>query len=447
MNRVTLVVPNYTLRQEFGEPSAPPIGPTLVAASLRDAGHSVAFVDADAEDLSVEETVERILNSEPDAVGISCNYITKHNPTIQLARRIKQRSNPFVFVGGNHASAYAPTLLEAEGFAIDMVLKGEGEVGAPILMRALSGKDSLENVPGACVLKQRKAIELSPPRHLQDLDALPLPAYDLLPMENYSRYAVVTSRGCPYRCSFCASTCIAGTKVRLRSVASVIQEIETLRRNYGERFIWISDDTFTAVPKHVRNLVSAMADLVPKLQWSCMTSIAAFLEDLLVAMKNAGCEYISIGVESTHPAHKRFIGKPISDESVVSAVAKIHRAGMRVYGFFIIGFPGENRETLEARYRLIEQAGFDGIAANLLIPLPGTALWQELVTNKLLDPCELDMDHLFARMTNEEVSYKTAVLLEKWTELTASELVEGCARCRKIAEASAPGDIVYAPNE
>src|SRR5262245_35948586 len=115
IKRVAIVVPNYVLRDAFGEPTSPPLGPALVAASLREAGFEVDLVDADAENLTVDETATRVLASGAEAVGISCNYITKHNPTTRLAKRIREQSDAFIFIGGNHASAYSEAFLEADG--------------------------------------------------------------------------------------------------------------------------------------------------------------------------------------------------------------------------------------------------------------------------------------------------------------------------------------------
>ncbi len=433
MSRVSLVVPNYRMRELFGPPSDPPLAVGLVAAVLEEAGHEVQVVEADALNLSVRETVSRMESFSPTAVGISCNYITKHHATVDLAKMVKQVMPVPVFVGGNHASAYWERLLRDADGAVDLVIRGEGERASCVLMETLDTGGCLENVHGAC-LHGKGAVGSGPAPPARDLDALPIPAYHLLPMEVYRRYGLVTSRGCPYRCAYCASTAVAGRRVRLRSPDRIAEEIEALRSGFGERFVWFSDDTFTAVGKHVKAVTDRLARVRPPVRWSCLTSAVDSDAELLAAMKEAGCEYVSIGVESTHPSHRRFIGKRISDEIVLSAVSNIHGAGLRAYGFFIIGFPGENHETLESRFRLIEAAGFDGVAANLLVPLPGTALWDELTSKGLLDPDELDMDCLFARTPDEEISRKTAMLIEGWTDLDAETLVGACETCRSLAQ-------------
>lgn len=421
MARVAIVIPNYVLRGLFGDPTAPPLGAALVAAALREAGHEVSMIDADAEDLAPGQVLERLESRAPDAVGISCNYISKHNPTLLLAREIKQRVKCLVFVGGNHASAEAENLLASSGGAIDVVLRGEGEPTAPLLMGSLDRKAPLDS----------RSLE---PRHVEALDRLPLPAYDLLPMARYTRFAVLTSRGCPYGCSFCASNLVAGPRVRLRSPESVAEEVRLLRACYGERFLWLADDTFTAVPRHARAIAAALGGLSQPVKWSCMTSTTALSQALLGAMQKGGCEYVSIGVESTHPDHKRFMGKPVSDEGVFEAVRLIRDAGMRVYAFFIIGFPGETWDAVHHRVRLIERARFDGVAVNLLIPLPGTELWDMLVRSGALDPAALDRDRLFARFPSEELLANTARLVSNWTQLSAQELLDACAQCRAAAQ-------------
>ncbi|MFC1606563.1 B12-binding domain-containing radical SAM protein [Candidatus Latescibacterota bacterium] len=433
-----LVIPNYTLRDENGPPTAPPIGPALVASSLRDEGYQVSMIDADAENLSDTETVQRVIETNPDAIGFSCNYISKHNPTIDLAKQIKKQADVFTFAGGNHISAYTEPFLTSDKSLIDVVLKGEGEVNTPLLMRALSGKIGLEQVPGATINQNGRAVTLSHQQYVDNLDSLSLPAYDLLPMDIYSRNMIISSRGCPFSCSYCASTCINGTKVRLRSAASIIDEINYTRSSFGDKFFWFSDDTFAAVKKHVTAISLALTELENPIRWSCLANAARLTDDTLAKMKNAGCEYLSIGVESTHPDHKKFIGKPINDEMVIDAVKKIHDNDMRAYGFFIIGFPGENEETLESRYRLIEKARFDDVAVNLLILLPGTQLWDELVHKGLLDPETVDMDQFFARIKDDMDKSYSASMNEKWCDLTAEELLRGVEKCRELGKAASP---------
>lgn len=437
IKRVVIAVPNYILRDEYGEPSSPPIGPAMVAAQLRTAGYDVDLVDADAENLTMPETVDRILAFAPDAVGISCNYITKHNPTLELARRIKAQSDVFVFAGGNHAAAYSEGLLEAGG-PISVVLTGEGEAEAPALLEAMSVNGSPEGVPGAVIFTGGKTSLLARRGHIDDLDSLPFAAYDLLPMDKYSRFELVTSRGCPYTCSFCASTEIVGTKVRLRTPESVVAEVEQLRHQYGDRFLWISDDTFTAIKKHAVGISAALEQVKPSVKWSCFATAVTLNTEVLTAMKRAGCEYLSIGVETTHPSQKKYVGKRVTDESIAEAVQRCHDAGLRVYGFIIVGFPGENKETLESRYRLIEKAKFDDVGVNTLIPLPGTMIWNELVQKKLFDPRKLEFDYLFARVSDEGDSDRSARLTSTWTDLTTAELLAGVRKCREIGRAASP---------
>lgn len=441
IKRVSIAVPNYILRDEYGDPGSPPIGPAMVAATLRDAGFEVDLIDADAENLSMDETVDRILSFSPDAVGLSCNYITKHNPTMRLAAALKSKQpGLFIFAGGNHAAAYSEGLIVENG-PIDVVLTGEGEAEAPALLKAMNERGSPDKSPGAVIWTGGKSTLVAPRGHVEDLNTLPLAAYDLLPMEKYRRFELVTSRGCPYTCSFCASTEIVGTKVRLRSPESVVNEVEHLRKHYGDRFLWISDDTFTAIKTHAVSVSAALEKVQPPVKWSCFATAVTLKTEVLAAMKRSGCEYLSIGVETTHPSQKRYVGKRVTDDSIAEAVQRCHDAGLRVYGFIIVGFPGENKETLESRYRLIEKAKFDDVGVNTLIPLPGTMIWHELIQNKLFDPKKLEMDYLFARVSDDGDSDRAARLTASWTDLSVEELLEGVRICRELGQSSSPNYI------
>ena len=166
--------------------------------------------------------------------------------------------------------------------------------------------------------------------------------------------------------------------------------------------------------------------------------------ETLTAMKAGGCEYVSIGVESTHADHKRYVGKRVSDDFIADAVKRCHDAGLRVYGFIIVGFPGENQDTLASRYRLIEKAKFDDVGVNMLIPLPGTMIWHELTAAKMFDPAKLEFDYLFARVSDEGDSDPTARLTASWTSLTPAELTEGVRICRELGKAASPN---YVPRD
>jgi radical SAM superfamily enzyme YgiQ (UPF0313 family) len=436
INRVALVVPNYKLRNMFGNPTSPPLGIALLAGALRNDDIIVTIIDADAENLEDKDVLNRVEKFGADIAGISCNYISKENPSVAISSLLKSRGFK-VFWGGNHATAISDTIINKK-YPVDYLLKGEGEISVPLLIKSLNEGCDLNSVPGLIDLTGPEPVWGVPQVNMQNLKDLPEPAYDLLPMNLYPRYGILTSRGCPYKCAYCASTTIAGRKLRFRPSNSVVKEMQKLENEYGKKPFWFMDDTFTASRKNVDSVLNSIEDSSWNFEWSCLSSVAFADADMFLKMKKNGCQYISVGVESTHQYHQKYIGKPIDEESVIKIVKCARNAGLRIYGFFIIGFPGESWSTIHSRYRVIEQARFDDVAVNMLIPLPGTAIWHELVSSGSLNPDNIKKDTLFARVSDKKDSYDTAKLVQKWTALSADELIHAVNKCRVIGRNASP---------
>ncbi|MBI1879670.1 MAG: cobalamin B12-binding domain-containing protein, partial [Chloroflexi bacterium] len=236
MAKVALVIPNFLLREEFGEISDPPIGVASIGGYLERHGHDVLVIDGMGENIQNPEILQRLADFKPQYVGVSCNYCTLHNSTLQLAQMLKERfgRSIFIFVGGNHATSLnGPLLLQSNG-NIDCVARSEGETVTLALVEALEAREPLAKIPGISFVENGGLIHNPAVPLLPDLDELGMPAYHLLPMDCYRRYNIVSMRGCPYSCNFCASTAIFTRKVRYRSPANVVAEIEYLLSTYGD---------------------------------------------------------------------------------------------------------------------------------------------------------------------------------------------------------------------
>jgi anaerobic magnesium-protoporphyrin IX monomethyl ester cyclase len=431
--KVLLVAPNYLIRDEFGDPTDPPIGIASIAALLESRGICVTVIDANAENLSLEQLLVRFRQVRPDVVGISCNYSPLHNPTLLLAQRIKMESECLVVVGGNHAAAMAEHLL-AGATAIDYIVRGEGEVILPELLASLEAGRSISEVKGISYRSGTTVINTPDAELAADLEDFPLPAYHLLPMHVYKRYNIIASRGCPFQCSYCASNTIFKRKVRYRSAFAVVDEIEHLITTYGNRHFWFSDDTFTSRADYTHALLDEIIRRNLEITWSCLTRVNRIDKGLLDKMKKSGCAYISYGIESGNAEMLHRIGKKISVADVLTALEVTHAAGIRQYGFFIVGFPGETQQTILDSYKLIFNSKLDGAAFNILIPLPGTRVMNELLEKGIISLDEIKWDYLFARTIDESYEDYAANLAARWTELTPKELIDACKVGHKLPE-------------
>ena len=202
--KVTLIFPNYINREKFGDPSDPPLGIAYIAAVLRNEGYKVSIIDANAENLSDDNIIELLKQNDTKIVAISCNYSPLHNPTITLSERIKTEFNIPIIVGGNHATAMAEKILSSS-YAIDYIVLGEGERTVLNLVKALENNTPLNQILGVAYRDEGKVCRTQDAPLIEDLDQIPDPAYDLLPMKKYNRYNIITSRGCPFKCTYCAS--------------------------------------------------------------------------------------------------------------------------------------------------------------------------------------------------------------------------------------------------
>ncbi|MBI3986943.1 MAG: B12-binding domain-containing radical SAM protein [Lentisphaerae bacterium] len=429
MARVALLIPNFLLREQFGDISDPPIGVASIGGVLERRGHETLIVDGMAENLRDDDILKRVEEFRPRYIGIGCNYSVLHNPARQLARRLRDAfgKSVFIFVGGNHASAMGETLLRQAGDAFDAVAHGEGESVTPALVEALEAGEAVTSIPGLSVLLNGGVLRRPDLPLVADLDSLGMPAYHLLPMRCYQRYNIVSMRGCPYACDFCASTVLFSRKVRYRSPGSVVAEIEHLLNRYGDRLFWFSDDTFTVNRRHTEALLKTILDRGLRVRWSCLTTVNTVETDVLNLMRESGCRHISYGIETGHPAFFPFVGKPISREAVIRTSRLTRAAGLAHYGFFIFGFPGESWDTVADTYELIFRCELDGGGMNILIPLPGTALWKRLFDEqRLFRLDEMQWDKLFARLPNEAHECFPAQLASRWCKLSADELLEAC---------------------
>lgn len=429
MAKVALLIPNFLMREEFGEISDPPIGVASIGGYLERHGHEVLVVDGMGENIQNPEVLRRVADFKPRYVGVSCNYCTLHNSTLQLAQMLKASfgDSIFIFVGGNHATSLSEPLLTQSKGNIDCITRGEGETVALALVEGLEAGEFLTKIPGVSFLQDDRIVNNPAIPLLPDLNELGMPAYHLLPMSCYRRYNIVSMRGCPYSCNFCASTSIFTRKVRYRSAANVVAEIEHLLGQYGDRHFWFSDDTFTVNRAHTTELLREVIKRDIRLGWSCLTTVNTVKADLLEMMRDSGCKYVSYGIETGNPELLSRVGKTISLAGIKQTSRLSRSIGLPHYGFFIFGFPGETWDTIYDTYKLIYESELDGGGMNVLIPLPGTRLWQTLFEEqKIFSLEEMRWDELFARLPSEANASFPAQLASRWCSLSPEELLEAC---------------------
>ena len=316
------VPPQGYVAQRWEEGSSmPPLGILFLAAVLEREGYDVEVVPADILRLSWNEIAKKIDDFKPDIVGITTTTENRFE-SFKLAR-IAKETNPKIItlLGGPHISMAREDTIKHRK-EVEIVSIGEGENTIIELAKALETGDSLEKVKGLIFRDEENEIIFTGERpKIDDLDTLPLPARHLIPMEKYNFYMetkdgrkrkaqnIMTSRGCPFNCYFCATPINWGRRVRGHSVERVIEEIEFLIEHYGAEFIWFYDDTLNYNPKRLNKLMDIIIERKYDIKFANEFRIDAIDKPLLEKMKRAGLEIGYFGIEAGASRVRRNIVK------------------------------------------------------------------------------------------------------------------------------------------
>jgi anaerobic magnesium-protoporphyrin IX monomethyl ester cyclase len=371
----------------------PPLGLACVAGALREAGHEVRILDAAVARSPRKELDEVLGEWRPDAVGVST--ATAQMPSaLAAAARIKGvRGRIPVIAGGVH-----PTLFPAEvlGGPIDFAVHGEGERTMPELLAGLGGSRPLDSIPGIAHLSGGRPLVTARRPLIEDLDGLPAPAYDLLPLGRYSTpfsrpgkvISMVTSRGCPYPCTFCDAFVVHGRKYRAHSAKRVAAEMGRLADEFGIREVLFKDSEFVLDRDRTVHLCDLLVREGTRLSWTCCARVDRLDAQLLESMAAAGCRVIQLGVESGDPAVLETLKKRITHDQVRDAFRSARAAGIRTVANLMVGVPGETRGSVEMTERLVREIRPDFLNVQMLVPYPGTELHEMLTggAGRRLDP-------------------------------------------------------------
>ncbi len=283
----------------------PPLGLLYVAAYAEKEGHHVVV-----RDLAVRGKKEEIDFKKYDIVGVSTDT-TRHRQALRLAKRAKANGCTVV-MGGPHPGYVDEEILSTK--RVDFIVRGEGEVTFSELVAGLEKKNGpFDSIRGISFFSTGKLIRTPPRPFIDNLDSLPFPGRHLIHLDDYQRTKIggrpitplITSRGCPYQCAFCASSHFWGTKIRMRSVASVLNEIEEIHHRYHFNAVAFVDDTFNLNPQRVIEICHGMVEKKLDLWWWCLSRIDLLLrnEDMVREMAGAGAKSVSSGLNP--PARKR----------------------------------------------------------------------------------------------------------------------------------------------
>ena len=375
--KIALVNPP-TLKGVFSHQLYLPMGLAYLAAILEENGHEVTVLDCPALEINHEELRTEIASFEPNMVGI-----TSMTPTIQSTLQsalVTKEACPdaTVILGGPHATFMDKEMLTQEA-AVDIVVRGEGEQTFLELANRMFDLKSIDRVEGI-TFRNGKQILRTPNRPpIQNLDQLPYPAYKYFPLSKYRLFGklflpIITSRGCPFQCSFCTSSRMFGEQFRARSPKNIVDELEMLRDVYGADAFTFYDDTLT----HQKNRIFEICELVKNrkigIPWDCQTRVDQVSKEVLTKMRETNCQQIFFGVESGCQEILDALRNKTSIEQTMNAIKWAKEAGLIVAISVMVGYPGETKETLKQTLDFVEKTKPDDVYLSVATPYPGTEL-------------------------------------------------------------------------
>ncbi|MBU2541923.1 MAG: B12-binding domain-containing radical SAM protein [Candidatus Omnitrophica bacterium] len=398
MTDAILINPAYSniiyknTKVKVGAPISPLLNLPLLAKPVLDAGYKVKILDLNIEDDPDLFLEENIRAEKPKIVGIT--FTTPlYFEAERLASLIKRiRSSTILVAGGVHTATFPEDVIKG---SFDVAVMGE----ADFVMRDLLTKD-WKNIKGLVFKENGNIINTGKAEQIEDLDDLPLPAWNLYSLERYNSLSLShrksppgyleTSRGCPYGCVFCNKN-IQGRKFRVKSPKRVVDEIEYMLM-IGFNEINILDDTFSTDLKRAKAICDEIINRDLKFPWFPLNGmrVDSLDKELLTKMKKAGCYKITLGIETGSQKVLNRIKKGINLQQVRDAVRWSRELGFETLGYFMFGLPGETEETMEETIKLAKELKLDFAKFNITIPLPGTELFNEWDSKGLIKTKDLN---------------------------------------------------------
>jgi len=363
-------------------PSTPPLGLACLAGSLLKKGHIVEIFDFNLYEKGYQIYADKIKKFLPDFVGITfvTPLIREADKVVKITKKID--SKIIVIGGGPHMSSFPELTLKETYF--DIGVYGEGDFTIVDIVE----QEDLSKIKGIVYRKNKKIILNKSKEFIKNLDELPFPAYTLYEIRKYKIPSAIarknpvawmeTSRGCIFGCIYCNKSCF-GKTFRIKSPERVVEEFKRIKE-LGFKEIHLTDDGFTTDIERAKKICKLLIENKINIGWSTITGIRVDRVDLelLKLMKSAGCYRIYYGIESGSQKILNRIKKGIRIEQVIKAVKWAKVAGLEVAGYFMIGLPGETKETMQETINFAKYLKLDLAKISITIPLPATEMFNEL---------------------------------------------------------------------
>lgn len=368
----------------------PPLGLLYLASYLeKNSNHSVAVLDTQVEEIDYPKIERRIRQEKPDVVGITAMTLTLRDviKTIEVVKKVN--SSIQVVLGGPHVHLFPNETITLPG--VDYLVLGEGEVAFKELLDRLGDYKALRRMKGFAFMDGDEIVVTSHREFIDDLNALPSPALHLVPYQKYSSLmakrspitTMFTSRGCPYKCTFCDRPHL-GKRFRARSAQNVVDEMEHYTKMGVHEFL-VYDDTFTINRKRAIEVCQEIKRRKLDIGWDIRARVNTMDEELLRELKSANCERIHYGVEAGTDKILKVLNKGITLEQVRRVFKATKKLGISTLAYFMIGNPEETTEDIKSTMRFMKSINPNFVHITILTPFPGTEIYFEALERGIIE--------------------------------------------------------------
>ncbi len=367
----------------------PPLGLLYVAAFIEKySNHNVTVLDAQVDELSYSDLADKIKIENPDIVGITIMTFTVLDviKTSEIVKKICP--NATIVLGGPHTHLFPNETINLPN--IDFLVLGEGEYIFKDLVDAIELKKDFHNIPGIVFIENEKIVNTGTKKQLQKLDDIPFPARHLVPVEKYNSLltsgktttTIFTSRGCPFKCSFCDRPHL-GKVFRARSPKNVVDEIQQCVDMNIYNFL-IYDDTFTVDKKRVINICNEILKRKLNIEFDIRSRVDTIDEEMVIMLKKAGCRGVHYGIEAGTEKILKRLNKNITIDLALKVFEFTKKHNIPILAYFMIGNPGETKTDIIETFRIMKKLNPDYVHLTILTPFPGTQVYFEMLQKMMI---------------------------------------------------------------
>ncbi len=388
--KIALIMPEWKIENPY-----PPLGLAYIGAVLEKDRHNVKIFDLTLDrDKPFESKVEDIIRFSPDIVGISAMTHSYAN-ALKTAQYLKNNTGASIIFGGPHPTIMPDDVMKNS--FVDFVVIGEGEETFLKICQNIKSRE-FQNIDGLCYREKGKGIDnkenmkiIVQPKNnfIKNLDDIPFPARHLLRLEDYRliddhgnrMVTIISSRGCPYGCTYCYKG-LFGRIYRQRNPKNIIEEIKYCI-DLGYNSFYFIDDLFTLNEKRVEELTNAIKTEGLNIRWQCLARVNNATKQMFEQMKETGCYKVHFGIESGNQNVLDKVKKGITLDQVRKAVKYCKEASIKTKGYFMIGMPGDNLESMNDTLNLAKELELNEAMFSVTTPFPGTDLWKTIDKSKI----------------------------------------------------------------